>query len=158
MDKKNNNKFKERALLFIDTIRPRYVGNKVQRISHIIEVFIAVLLAIGVLIGLIDMIKYFFILFQADVAHTYNTFQSFLGYGLLLIVGIELIYMILYHSSKAVLELVLFVIARKMLIYADTMADLVLGTIALAIVFFVLKYLVDGQDNILDREKGKSVD
>ncbi len=154
----NNKSFKEKAVWFFERVRPRYVGNKVQRVSHVLEVFIAVLIAIGVVIGLIDMVKYFFILFQADVAHTYNIFQSFLGYGLLLIVGIELIYMILYHSSKAVLELVLFVIARKMLIYADTMADLVLGTIALAIVFFVLKYLVDGPDSILDREKGKSVD
>ena len=38
--------------------------------------------------------------------------------------------MIINHSTKAILELILFVIARKMLIYSHTMLDLVLGTLA----------------------------
>ena len=35
--------------------------------------------------------------------------------------------MIIYHSTEAILELILFVIARKMLVYADTMLDLIWG-------------------------------
>lgn len=61
---------------------------------------------------------------------------------MLLIVGVELILMLIYHSTDAVLELVLFVIARKMLIYSHTMLDLVLGTLSLAIVFAIIKFLI----------------
>lgn len=114
---------------------------------------IAILLAVGVIIGLIDLIKYFSLLLYADPADSYQIFQSFLAYALLLIVGVELILMVLYHSTKSILELVLFVIARKMLIYSNNMIDLVLGTLAIAIVFATLKFLVlNGKKDIIKRE------
>src|SRR5699024_9554147 len=50
----------------------------------------------------------------------------------------------------------LFVIARKMLIYSNTMVDVVLGTIALAIVFVILRFLAknDREDMV---SRGNSV-
>ena len=134
-------------------MRNFFVEEKVEKVTYIIEIIITVLLAIGIAIGLIDLIKYFSVLvIVAPPAEYYDLFQGFLGFALLLIVGVELILMILYHSTKAILELVLFVIARKMLIYAETMTDLVWGTLAIAIVFATLKFLVQkGEEDIVRR-------
>lgn len=131
-----------------------FIDENFKRIIHGIEVIIAIILMIGIIIGLIDLVKYLFEILKASPSESYGLFQSFLGHALLLIVGAELISMILYHSNRALLELLLFVIARKMLIYANTMADLVLGSIAIAIVFATLRYLIKS-DREFSKEAGK---
>ena len=118
-----------------------------------LEVVLTIILAIGIIIGMIDLVVHFEQIYQADIHNVYYTFKNFLGYTLLLVVGIELIFMLIYHSTNAILELVLFVIARKMLIYAETMLDLVLGTIAIAIVFLIIKFLAPKKDFV--SRKGK---
>lgn len=137
-------------------MRNFFVEEKIEKTTYIIEIIISVLLVIGIAIGLIDLVKYFGELLTAPPSESYDLFQSFLGYALILIVGVELILMILYHSTKAILELVLFVIARKMLIYAETMTDLVWGTLAIAMVFATLKYLVQKDEEDIVR-RGNTV-
>ena len=133
-------------------MRNFFVEDNIEKVTYIIEMVITVLLAIGIAIGLIDLVKYFPEILNAAPAQSYDLFQDFLGYALILIVGVELILMILYHSTKSILELILFVIARKMLIYAQTMGDLVLGTLAVAIVFATLRFLVqDDKEDIVRR-------
>lgn len=123
------------------------VKHTIKKATDWLEIIISIIIAIGVIIGLIDFAFFFVEIFQSNMGQTYDVFQAFLGYALLLIVGIELILMILYHSTSAILELVLFVIARKMLICAETMSDLVLGTLAMAIVFFIMRYLLTERVN-----------
>ncbi|MCC5910383.1 MAG: hypothetical protein JJT76_08100 [Clostridiaceae bacterium] len=107
-----------------------------------LEVVLAVCLAIGILIGITDILRYLALIFQTDIAEGYAVFKKFLGFTLLLVVGIELVLMLLSHSNSAVLQLVLYAIARKMLIYSETMLDLILGTAAIAGVFAIKKYLM----------------
>lgn len=128
---------------------------KLEKLTYILEIVITILIGIGVTIGLIDLIRYFPEILSAPPSDSYDLFNEFLGYALVLIVGIELILMILNHSTKAILELVLFVIARKMLIYSHTMLDLVLGTLAIAMVFATLRYLIpkDDKEDIVKRDK-----
>ncbi len=126
-----------------------------KKLIYIIEMTIAILLAVGVIIGVLDLFKYFNQIFISNPADTYIVFNQMLGYALVLIVAIELILMIVYHSTDAVLELVLYVIARKMLIYANTMLDLVLGTLSIAIIFLIIKFLKLNNDkkDVIRREK-----
>ena len=123
-----------------------FLEEKLEKLTYILEMIITVLIAIGIIIGLIDLARYFGQIFIAAPSESYEIFQDFLGYALVLIVGIELMLMIINHSTKAILELILFVIARKMLIYSHTMLDLVLGTLAIAIVFVIIKFLVQKDD------------
>jgi len=132
-------------------LKKETIEKKISQVAYILEITVAILVAVGIVIGLIDIIKYFPPLLSAPVAETYTVFQSFLGYALLLIVGVELILMILYHSTKSLLELLLFVIARKMLVYSHNMSELVFGTVAIALVFVIMKFLVPnkGEDIVL---------
>ncbi len=129
------------------------VKHYLRQLTAYLEVIIAVLLSVGVMIGIFDFGEYFTRIFLANASETYDIFQDFLGYALLLIVGIELILMILYHSTSAILELILFVIARKMLIYASSMSELVMGTVAIALVFVVMRFLVNPRvDEFVSRQ------
>lgn len=129
-------------------------AKRIENVVHIIELIIASMIIIGIFIGLIDLTRYFSLIFTARAEAAYGLFQSFLGLALLLIVGAELIHMILYHSTEALLELVLFVIARKMLIYSTNVVDLVFGTIAIALVFFTMRFLVGpGGEDIMKKSE-----
>ena len=122
------------------------IKENLEKFTYALEIFLATLLAVGIFIGIIDIIKYFFEIFHAPKTESYDVFRLFLAHTLILVVGIELMLMLLSHSTNAILELVLFVIARKMLIYGDTMLDLVLGTLAIAIVFAIIKFLAPRKD------------
>lgn len=136
----------------------KVIPKNIEKIVHVIELIIAYMIIIGILIGLIDLAGYFILIFTASAQESYNLLQSFLGLALLLIVGAELIHMILYHSTESLLELILFVIARKMLIYSNNVIDLVFGTIAIAIVFFTMRFLVGSNgDEIMKKENAMEV-
>lgn len=124
-----------------------------EKYSRYLELIIVIAIAIVVAVGILDLFKYGILVFEADVVNTYQVFQNFLGYALLLIVGIELIFMLLFHSPKAILELILFVIARKMLIYAQTMTDLVLGAVAILLLFITINFVVKNEESHLLRSK-----
>lgn len=123
---------------------------KFERCVFVLEITIAIVLFIGVAIGIFEFVNHFNGLLTAQSHETYELFEEFLAYALILVVGIELILTILYHSTRVILELVLFVIARKMLIYSRTMQDLMFGTVAILLVFFVFRFLVNtDQDDIV---------
>ncbi|WP_350343367.1 hypothetical protein PRVXT_002666 [Proteinivorax tanatarense] len=108
-----------------------------------IEVVLALLILLGVTIALTSVVRYLTIIPQSDTTNIYEVLQNFLSIALLLVIGIELVLMLLTHSPTSVLELVLFAIARKMLVYSETMLELLIATAAIAIVFAIKKYLLD---------------
>lgn len=120
----------------------RDIKRKVMTYAMNLELALAICLTIGILIGLVSVLKYMALILQTDIHNIYETVKQFLAIVLLLVVGIELVLMLLTHSSSSIIELVLFAIARKMLVYSETMVDLVLGTLAIAIVFAIRKYLM----------------
>lgn len=135
-------------------VNRKFIEDNIERATYILEILIAIAIIVGIIIGLKEFVLYFQELLNASYSETYEMFEAFLAYALVLIVGVELIAMIVNHSTSAILELVLFVIARKMLIYAHTMLDLVFGTLAILIVFVVIKYLTgDGDKDIVRRDK-----
>ncbi len=132
------------------------MNDYINTIVHILELIIAIIIVFFIVIGLYNIIDYVKEFLQSGATNSYEVFQNFLGYALSLIVGAEFIKMILHNSTEALLELILFVIARKMLIYSSTLLDLVLGTIALLIVFVIMKYLLTDSSINLDKLKHRT--
>ena len=113
---------------------------KIINIAFILEIILSLFLIIGIIIGMKDIFSYLLDIYKTNAIETYEIFRQFLAHVLLLVVGIELILMLVSHSVDSIIEFILFVIARKMLIYADTMQDLLLGTLSIAILFLILKF------------------
>ncbi len=118
-----------------------FIKNKISKYTYCLEVFLAIFIMIAVVVSIYDLIKYLALIFMTNPMDTYEIFQRFLGHVLLLVVGIELVIMLISHTTSSVLEVVLYAIARKMLIHSEGMLDIVLGMIAIAAVFAIRKFL-----------------
>ncbi|MBM7624594.1 hypothetical protein [Sporohalobacter salinus] len=122
-----------------------------------LEAVLSIFIMGAVLIGFIDLAKYINVIFSLSPQNAYEYFQNFLSHTLLLVIGLEMIIMLIQHTPGSVVEVLIFGIARKVLIHSDNMIDLVLGVIALAGLFAVKKYLLEGNGGIfigenIDRE------
>lgn len=106
-----------------------------------IEILLAVLIMIIILLSIKDLITLGLTIFSEDPITSYEILQKFLSHALLIVVGLELSLMLTSHSPGRVLEVTLYAIARKMLIDSENMSDILLGAVALAIVFAIDKYL-----------------
>ncbi|MDO5689888.1 MAG: hypothetical protein Q4G61_06540 [Tissierellia bacterium] len=113
-----------------------------RKLTFYIEMLLTIILAVGVIISLRDLIWYFPSIWNNPPGPSYVLVKDFLGHVLLLVVGVELMLMLINHSMVAILQLIMFVIARKMLIYAETMVDLLLGTLSVAVIFLIFHYLL----------------
>ena len=69
-------------------------------------------------------------------------FEDVLSDILLLVVGIELAIMLVKRNPTSLVEVMFFVIARKMLIKTETFIDLLIGVTALAGMFAIRKFLI----------------
>jgi hypothetical protein len=87
---------------------------------------------IGELLGFGDAIA------ESDLQ---TSFENLLSDILLLVVGIELALMLVRRTPESLIEVMFFVVARKMLLKTDTFWDLLLGVAALAGLFAIRKYL-----------------
>lgn len=122
------------------------IFKKIINVAFKLEIILSLFLILGVIIGMKDMFSYLLDIYRTSAVETYEIFRQFLAHTLLLVVGIELILMLVSHSVDSIIEFILFVIARKMLIYAETMQDLLLGTLSIAILFLTIKFFAPKKD------------
>ena len=118
-----------------------YLKHKLIKYTYYLEILLALFVIVAVLVGVTDLVKYFVLILKTNAIDTYLIFQKFLGHILLMVVGVELVIMLLSHSTSSVLEVILYAIARKLLIYSDTTLDMAIGIIAIGMVFAIRKYL-----------------
>lgn len=118
-----------------------YIRNKLTRYIYYIELFLAIVIIVAIVISTVDLARYLKLIFLTDAIRTYDIFQKFLGHVLLLVVGIELVIMLISHTTSSVLEVVLYAIARKMLIHSESMLEVAIGVLAIGAVFAIRKFL-----------------
>lgn len=121
----------------------------IRRIAHKFECFLTLIILAGVFLGSLDMLR---VLWESYFVnnHTpvsYEEINSFLGQVILLVIGLELVIMLTLHSSKALLEVLVFAIAHKLLLLPKTqgMGQLLLGIIGIACLFAIKKYLITSE-------------
>lgn len=117
------------------------LGRMTDRMELLIEalqVVIAILVIIGFCISigslLIDMA-------DLAVSDTSTTFRTFLGHAFNLVIGLEFVRMLIKHTPSAALEVLLFAIARHMVLDGSSGLDLIFGVASIAGIFAIRKYL-----------------
>lgn len=106
-----------------------------------IEILLAIFIAATVILSGKDIVVLIYKVFITEASASYEILQGLFAHILLLVVGLELALMLITHSAGNVLEVILYAIARKMLISSSNSLDILLGVISLAIIFAVDKYL-----------------
>lgn len=115
-----------------------------KKIKHFIlwiEVIMAIFILATVIVSCKDIVVLIYKVFITEASSSYVVLQGLFVHILLLVVGLELALMLIGHTAGNVLEVILYAIARKMLISSSNSIDILLGVIALAIIFAVDKYL-----------------
>ena len=69
-------------------------------------------------------------------------FTSFLSRSLGLVVGLEFIKMLCKHTAETVVEVLMFALARQMVVEHLSTTETLIGVLAIAILFFIRKYLL----------------
>ena len=123
--------------------RNRYLVT-LLKLVNMFEIVVSIMLIAGVIVSVPDIMKYYFKILTNDAVLSYEIFQNFLSHVLLLVIAIEFVVLMIAHTDTNIIHLILPVISRKMLVYSDTMLDLLIATIAIAVLFAVRKFLLTG--------------
>ncbi|MBQ4284782.1 MAG: transporter [Lachnospira sp.] len=123
-----------------------YLQSKLYYFSFFIEMFISLILSIVLLILAgrlaVDAIGMTFSAEGEDV------FTYLLENAMNIAVGVELIKMLCKHSPMTVVEVLMFAIARQMIVAHASVWDTLIGVVCIAILFATRKYLFIAHDDV----------
>ena len=108
-------------------------------VEKLLALFLAVLVVWGAIV-LVLSVPWLHLPENMDKLH--KVLEQVLSDILLLVVTLELAIMLIYRKIEYLLDVMLFVVARKMLIGVTETADVAIGVAALAALFAVRKYLL----------------
>lgn len=120
------------------------------KLSKGFEAALSVVLLMLVLFGMVDLGRSVFNAYIVDFANPvdYSQLNSFLAEALLLVIGVELVVMLSLHIPGVLLEVLLYAIARKLILLPKNsgMGDLLLGIFAIGCIFAIRKYLMNDEE------------
>ena len=116
----------------------KYARLFLKHLTKIMEFVIAALLACGIIIMIVQLI---FSIGALPDLNTYPNYDDLLTACFNLIIGVELIRMLYLHTPITVFEVLLFAIARQVIIDHSSSLNSLIGVIAIAILFATRKFL-----------------
>ena len=111
-----------------------------DKVTNGFEVSIAVLLLLVIAIKTIDTI---FLIADVPVIILDMEFNRILSVAFTLVIGAEFVRMLCKHTPETVIDVLLFAIARQMVLYHENTLNLMGGVAAIAGLFATRKFLVD---------------
>lgn len=133
----------------------KYATLFLKYLTNILEYVIAVILALGILIMTVQLIFSF-----GNLANLskYPNYDDLLTTCFNLVIGVEMIRMLYLHSPQTMYEVLLFAIARQVIIDHSSPINSLIGVISIAILFATRKFLFvafDESEKILFRSSQK---
>ncbi|UQT49164.1 hypothetical protein M5E87_04150 [Flavonifractor plautii] len=120
-------------------------SNFVKRLlkaAWVLELVVAVLILAVTLLEL-------FLLGREPFPRCWGSFSAdaFFADAMTIVVGIEFVKMLMLHTPQAVTDVLLFAIARQLVVNHSSAVDTLLGVAAVALIFVIKKFLhTDGDD------------
>lgn len=121
----------------------KYITLFLSRLAMLLEFFISVMLAIGIILLCFRLAGSLVHIPNLDV---YPNYEDLLETCFNLIIGVELIRMMYYHTPDTVFEVLLFAIARQVIVDHSSAVSSLIGVCAIAVLFATRKYLFCGFD------------
>lgn len=117
----------------------RFIDRQLGNAIHLFLAVLALLILVAAAIATFDtVVRDFPKLWQA--ASEYDSLQKIIENILLIAIAAELALLLLFHRAEAAVEVVIFIIARKMVTPGIPALDLLLGAAALAGLIIVRYY------------------
>lgn len=121
----------------------KYFAAVLSRVALFMEFFISIMLAVGIILLCIRLAGS--LIYIPDL-NKYPNYEDLLEACFNLIIGVELIRMMYYHTPDTVFEVLLFAIARQIIIDHSSSFSSLIGVCAIAVLFATRKFLFFGQD------------
>ena len=112
----------------------------IDRIATFFELSIAILL---LLLTAIKVIEMSLVMLGFNVVFIAMDFERILSLVLTFVIGIEFTKMLCKHTPETAIDVLLFAVARQMVIYHENTVDLLVGTASIAGLFAAKKFLVN---------------
>ena len=107
--------------------------------SHMLELILAGMLTVALIISMIRLFPELLHLgFSEDLSHGFTEFLEVL---FTIVVGVEALKMLCKHTPGSALEVLLFAMARSIVVYHTDLKFITVGILAIAVIFAVRKYL-----------------
>ena len=110
-----------------------------EKIAKAIEIVIALVLLVIVVIKIIEVS---FGLAGFPIKILSMEFAGILSVTLNLVIGVEFTKMLIKHTPESVVDVLLFAIARQMVVYHERTLDLLIGVLAIAGLFATKRVLL----------------
>ncbi len=118
----------------------RKLNDIIYAISRYTEIFLSVVMLLVIITLIIPMLYNFIRIPLLDI--TSEQFTEFLGNALTLLIGVEFVKMLAKHTAENLLEVLMFAIARQMVVEHLNMIETLIGVVAIALIFAIRKYLL----------------
>ena len=120
-----------------------YRREKVQAVLHEIAFYLELIAALLVIVLIVFQVVGLGTDMFSDVGKLTDSsqFTHFLELALNIVVGIEFLKMLCRHNMDTVIEVLLFTLARHLIVNQHSMVEGLLCIVAIAILFVVRKYL-----------------
>lgn len=128
-------------------------GNRIIRSVMLLEIVLAAFIIFSVIASGYHLLLLLVDLLVADSARSYEIFQNLLAQVLLMVIGLELALMLIRHTPSRVIEVMLYAVARKMLIYTTQTWEIAIGVLALGGLFAIWKYLYLSPEETREKEE-----
>ena len=115
-----------------------YIEAFLKKLSTLLELFIALMLTTGIILLCAKMVTTIGNIPNLDV---YPNYEDLLEKCFNLIIGVELIRMVYHHTPNTVFEVLLFAIARQIIIDHTSVWGSLIGVCAIAVLFATRKFL-----------------
>lgn len=118
----------------------RKLNEIIYTISRYTEIFLSAVMLLVIITLIIPMLYNFVRIPLLDI--TSEQFTQFLGNALTLLIGVEFVKMLAKHTAENLLEVLMFAIARQMVVEHLNMVATLIGVVAIALIFAIRKYLL----------------
>lgn len=114
------------------------IKNQLNHFSHILEFIVAIIVLLSILVSIFHLYEPFIEFVMHGQEGEY--FIEFLTSVFNVVIGIEFLRMLCTTDINTVLEVIIFVLARHLIIYELSAIDSLLTVIGIVIIFLVKKY------------------
>lgn len=127
----------------------KHIVNILSKVAFVLEFCITIMLAIGVALLCLRLAGS---LIHVPGAEPFPEYEELLETCFNLIIGVELIRMMYYHTADAVFEMLVFAIAREVIISHTSAIASLIGVCAIAVLFATKKFLFTSHQKLVGPE------
>ena len=111
-----------------------------QQICRILELVVAVFVLLGIIISIFGLLKDDIKLFE-ELINGMTTFRHYLEKIFVLVIGIEFLEMLCHPNPDNVIQVLIFLVARHMIVGETTPFEDFVSVLSIAILFVLRKYM-----------------